>query len=326
MRAKDKARIILQKAVKQRSSDIFLFPKSNKYALYLRDNNDIFLLEEFDLEYGQELISYFKYIAQMDIAEHRRPQVGAFETLIDNKKIYLRFSSNGNFANQEGLVIRLIYSTGSNNYFFEEQKMILQNLCQKRGLIITSGPTGSGKTSTMYELARLVGENKVVMTIEDPVEIYEPTFFQTQINISAGIHYLDLMKAALRNRPNILIIGEIRDPETAKVAINAAMSGHLVLATVHAKSSLQTISRLEGLGINQDELYNALTAVSYQRLIKNEALGTPAALFDIAHGNVLKEAIMHKNRSDFVSWEENISILRKENKVSEADFQIYRQG
>jgi Type II secretory pathway, ATPase PulE/Tfp pilus assembly pathway, ATPase PilB len=121
----------------------------------------------------------------------------------------------------------LIYGEKNNNYFLPEQFNLIKKLTNQRGLIVTSGPTGSGKTSTMYELAQVIGKNKVVMTIEDPVEVWNPDFLQTQVNLIAGITYPDLLKAALRHRPDILIIGEIRDQETAKISINAALSGHL---------------------------------------------------------------------------------------------------
>lgn len=123
---------------------------------------------------------------------------------------------------------------------------MIKKVAQSRGLIITSGPTGSGKTTTMYEVAKSMSQNKVVMTIEDPVEVHEPSFLQAQVNNEAGIDYQSLLKAALRHRPDILIIGEIRDQGTARLAVDAALSGHLVFATIHAKSTLQTISRLEG--------------------------------------------------------------------------------
>ena len=150
----------------------------------------------------------------------------------------------------------------------------------------------------MYELARLAGKNKIVMTIEDPVEVWQPEFLQTQVNIIAGITYPDLLKAALRHRPDILIIGEIRDTDTARISINAALSGHLVFATVHAKTALQTISRLEGLGITRDELENCLTAVSYQRLLPIENKDSLGCLMDVDYGERLFDAITSNNRAD----------------------------
>ncbi len=112
-------------------------------------------------------------------------------------------------------------------------------------------------------------------------------FLQAQVNNEAGIDYQNLLKAALRHRPDILIIGEIRDQGTARLAVDAALSGHLVFATVHAKSTLQTISRLEGLGIRFDELTNCLTAVSYQRLLVSQ--GKLKCLMDIAADSLLKK-------------------------------------
>ncbi|QNQ80683.1 competence type IV pilus ATPase ComGA [Lactobacillus sp. PV034] len=326
METKKLAKEILELAVKNSSSDIFIFPHTEYFEINVRTNTGIKNLKKVDKQEGNELISYFKFIGEMDIAEHRRPQVGALKKEIRNEKVYLRFSSTGNFLNQEALVIRLIYGAKKNNYFFEEQIDELKNLCQKRGLVITSGPTGSGKTSTMYQLARSLGKDKIVMTIEDPVEIYESRFLQTQINPKANIDYLKLLKAALRNRPDILIIGEIRDEKTAKMAVNAALSGHLVLATVHAKSSLQTISRLEGLGINKSELFNSLTSVSYQRLIWHEKLQEPACLLDTVSGKELQMAILNDERDDFISWKEHITKLRKEKIINEEQFSFFEKG
>ena len=326
MEIKKLANEILEVAVKECSSDIFIFPHTTHFEVKIRTDSGIKNLKKLENKDGVELIGYFKFCGEMDIAEHRRPQVGALERKIRDEKIYLRFSSTGNFLNQEALVIRLIYGDKKNNYFFMEQINSLKNLCKKRGLIVTSGPTGSGKTSTMYQLAKSLGSKKIVMTIEDPVEIYESNFLQTQVNLTANIDYSKLLKAALRNRPDILIIGEIRDKLTARLAINAALSGHLVLATVHAKSSLQTISRLEGLGINKSELFNSLTAVSYQRLIWNKQNQQLACLLDIASGKEMEVEIFNDKRNDFIDWNDNLRKLRMEGVISENQFKLFAEG
>lgn len=325
MKIKEFVEEILTKAVSQRASDLFIFPKSADYQLFMRNEEGIRSLQRVSLAQGKELLSYLKFMSQMDIAEHRRPQVGALNQELAGQRVFLRFSSVGDFLNQEALVIRLIYGCQNNKYFFSEQLVQLEQLCQKRGLIITSGPTGSGKTSTMYELARNYGQDKVVMAIEDPIEIFEPHFLQTQVNLEAGITYLSLLKAALRNRPDVLIIGEIRDHETAEVAVNAALSGHLVLATVHAKSSLQTISRLEGLGIKRSMLANSLTAVSYQRLMPSQKQGL-ACLFDVVAGDELKQQIKLANRSDFIAWSASLQKLKREGEISEETYRIFQAG
>ena len=179
----------------------------------------------------------------------------------------------------------------------------------------------------MYELAQVIGKNKVVMTIEDPVEVWNSSFLQTQVNLIAGITYPNLLKAALRHRPDILIIGEIRDPETAKISINAALSGHLVLATIHAKTALQTISRLEGLGITKDELSNCLTAVSYQRLLPVKNKNEVACLMDIGYGEMLKQAINNNDRRrNLHDWQSSLNQLVKRGKISEKTQQVFEEG
>ena len=316
---------IIFNAIQAQVSDIFLMPTLNNYQVEFRLKNGVQNFKKIESSLGRELLNYFKFAAQMDIAEHRRPQVGSLIKEFEHQKIFLRLSCVGNFNDQESLVIRIIYGMQENNYFFPDQLEQLKQLSKQRGMIITSGPTGSGKTSTMYEVARLVSKNKMIMTIEDPIEIWEESFLQTQVNNTAGISYLDLLKVALRHRPDVLIIGEIRDSETAKVAINAALSGHLVLATVHAKSTFQTLSRLEGLGVRKDELYNAVTAVSYQRLLltKDERL---SCLLDIASGPQLKQEILNEQRRDFSVWQQNMSYLKEKDRINEVTFNDHQYG
>ncbi|WP_201346823.1 GspE family protein, partial [Lactobacillus nasalidis] len=209
---------------------------------------------------------------------------------------------------------RIIYSLAESRYFLPEQFQELVDLCWRRGLIVTSGPTGSGKTTTMYELARRLSRTKMVMTIEDPVEVHEESFFQAQVNEAAGISYASLLKAALRHRPDVLIIGEIRDEATAHLAVDAALSGHLVLATVHAKSTFQTISRLESLGVKNNELVNCLTAISYQRLLPGRQ--GPGCLLDLASRDELAAALANPRRGDFESWEENLAGLAEKGAIT----------
>lgn len=324
MAGKTNVNAIISEAIKKKASDIFLLPKANGYRLLFRLTRQMITVAQYNEQDGLKIINYLKYAAHMDIAEHRRPQVGAMSFQEDAEKFYLRLSSIGDFDDHESLVIRLIYQIEQSCYLIKEQLQLLKELCQQRGLLITSGPTGSGKTTTMYELAKEIGQEKMVMTIEDPVEVQEQTFLQTQVNVEAGISYGELLKAALRHRPDILIIGEIRDKGTARLAIDAALSGHLVLATVHAKSTLQTLARLKGLGIRNDELINCLTAVSYQRLLPiNNGC---ACLLDIASGPVLREELVQQRGLDFVAWRQNLKKLVREGKIDEKIRQQYQQG
>lgn len=324
MRTKEAVNTLIDEAIALHSSDIFFLINEEQLMIKFRTINGIKLQDTFSINQGREIINFLKFAAQMDIAEHRRPQVGAFEYQYQGDKFYLRLSSIGDFKNNESLVIRVIYQVSAGKYFFDHQLDQLLRLTSKRGLIITSGPTGSGKTTTMYQIAKQVGKNRMVMTIEDPVEIHESDFLQTQVNLEADISYPRLLEAALRHRPDILIIGEIRNANTARLAIDAALSGHLVLATVHAKSTLQTISRLESLHINTNELSNCLTAVSYQRLLPTNS--GFSCLMDIASGSLLQSNIDRGKREDYVGWRQNLIKLKERGKISAQVFEQFEAG
>ena len=324
MKIKEAVNSLIEDAINKHSSDIFFLMRGVNLVVRFRTIIGIEKQAEYSIKEGKEMINFLKFAAQMDIAEHRRPQVGAFEYDFKGQIYYLRLSSIGDFNDHESLVIRIIYQISTGKYFFDEQIENLKTLAQRRGLIVTSGPTGSGKTTTMYNLAKMIGQNQMVMTIEDPVEIHEISFLQTQVNMTAEITYSKLLEAALRHRPDILIIGEIRNAITARLAIDAALSGHLVFATVHAKSTLQTISRLESLNINTADLYNCLTAVSYQRLLPTNT--GFACLMDIDSGHQLQADISKHKRGDYVSWHQNLVKLKERKRISEQVFEQFQAG
>ena len=324
MKIKEAVNSLIEDAINKHSSDIFFLMRGVNLVVRFRTIMGIENQAEYSIREGKEMINFLKFAAQMDIAEHRRPQVGAFEYDFKGQIYYLRLSSIGDFNDHESLVIRIIYQISTGKYFFDEQVENLKTLAQRRGLIVTSGPTGSGKTTTMYNLAKMIGQNQMVMTIEDPVEIHEISFLQTQVNMTAEITYSKLLEAALRHRPDILIIGEIRNAITARLAVDAALSGHLVFATVHAKSTLQTISRLESLNINAADLYNCLTAVSYQRLLPTNT--GFACLMDIDSGHQLQADISKHKRGDYVSWHQNLVKLKERKRISEQVFEQFQAG
>lgn len=324
MQVVDSSQALIARAIAVHASDIFILPSPAGFELKLRHDRQLIVLELMTQQEGQALINHLKYAAQMDVAEHRRPQVGACEYEIADAKYALRLSSIGNFQDRESLVIRIIYGLSESRYFLPEQFQELCALAPRRGLILTSGPTGSGKTTTMYGLAKHIGQDKLVMSIEDPVEINETNFLQVQVNDRAEMAYEALLKAALRHRPDVLIIGEIRDSGTARLAVDAALSGHLVLATVHAKSTFQTIARLAGLGISQTDLRNCLTAISYQRLLPS-AQGI-ACLLDIAGPARLIPALQHPQSQAFVAWQTKLHDLFQEGMIDETTYETFQNG
>jgi len=168
------------------------------------------------------------------------------------------------------MVVRLIYPPELNSQIDEGIIEELMPISKRKGMMIFAGPMGSGKTSLMYALGRQLSWNKKVMCIEDPIEIAEDNFLQLQVNNEAGMTYEELIKTSLRHRPEVLIIGEIRDSQTAKQAVQAAICGYTVMTTIHGKSKYSVIQRLRQFGVNDTEILNAVNYISYQRLVPTE--------------------------------------------------------
>ncbi|MGN1279794.1 MAG: competence type IV pilus ATPase ComGA, partial [Limosilactobacillus sp.] len=292
----------------RRIADLYVLPFKNYYRLMVAEQGQLKLFKETPPDYGCRLIAYLKYRADMAVSEHRRPQLGAMTWHCGPEKVNLRLSSVGDYQGRESLVVRFIYQLTDDRYhlLFPEQWQELKGLLHRRGLILFAGPMGSGKTTTMYRLARELANKQVVMTIEDPVEINEPRFVQLQTNDLAGMGYQQLLRLGLRHRPNVFIIGEIRDPQTAMMTIQAALSGHLVLGTVHARDAYGVIARLIQLGISPYYLEQVLTGVCYQRLLM-QTDRTLAVLFDQLSGPALAcEVKKQQGRGMTDAWAHNL--------------------
>ncbi|MDV0431204.1 competence type IV pilus ATPase ComGA [Lactiplantibacillus sp. DA1] len=272
---------IIQAAVSQRASDIYWLPAAEGYQILIQTTGSLRALAQMTTEGAQQLMNHIKYRSNMAISDHRRPQLGAMTLILEKQTLNLRISAVGDFLDRESLVVRLLYEGESQalQYLIPHQRQQLSQLMHRTGLILFAGPMGAGKTSTMYDLVRQLRGQRLVMTIEDPVEIYEPQFLQLQVNQPAQMAYADLLKVGLRHHPDVFIIGEIRDAETAKIAVQAALSGHLVLSTIHARGVYGIMPRLAQLGVAPAVLEQALTAMSYQRLVPVTD-GSVATIFD----------------------------------------------
>lgn len=249
--------------------DIYILPKGNSVQIFTRKGNQRVFFKELSEIEGEKLIFHFKFIGGMDIGEKRKAQVGAVTYVVNNEEKRLRLSTVGDFRQRESLVIRFLHKFGASqeNYFLPKQLSIIQKQVKRRGLHLFCGPVGSGKTTLMYKLAKETDQFQQVITIEDPVEIEEERFLQLQTNPKINLTYDALIKACLRHRPDILIIGEIRDGLTAQAAIRAALTGHTVFATIHARSILGVYERLVELGVESREITECVSGVIYQRLL-----------------------------------------------------------
>ncbi|RYL92367.1 type II/IV secretion system protein [Sporolactobacillus sp. THM7-4] len=268
-----KSRELLKDAYSLGASDIHFIPRKEDTLIELRINGYLYQLAILSRYQAQRLINHFKFLSGMDIGERRLPQSGAMLALINHDAVSLRMSTLPT-PNSESLVIRLLPQrkelTIDDLSVFEEATQGLSSLLNyENGLILISGPTGSGKTTTLYTLLSSLQKryNSRVITLEDPIEKQNDAFIQMEVNERADFTYADGFKAILRHDPDIVMIGEIRDEETAQIAVRASLTGHLVLSTVHASSASMTIRRLIELGIPRFDLKETLVGVIAERLV-----------------------------------------------------------
>ncbi|MCY0530011.1 ATPase, T2SS/T4P/T4SS family, partial [Klebsiella pneumoniae] len=227
----EKARKMIEEAVADRVSDIYLVPRGESYQVYHRIMDEREFVQDLAEEEVTAIISHFKFLAGLNVGEKRRSQQGSCDYDYGSGEISLRLSTVGDYRGKESLVIRLLYDNDKELKFWFEAAERLAEEIKGRGLYLFSGPVGSGKTTLMYHLARLKFPDKQILTIEDPVEIKQEDMLQLQLNEAIGATYDNLIKLSLRHRPDLLIIGEIRDAETARAVIRASLTGATVFST-----------------------------------------------------------------------------------------------
>ena len=262
----------LLKADKLGASDLHIESFNGYCRLRIRVDGILHPLESISCDQGRKLISQIKLLADMDIAQSRLPQDGRLSYSLALKTIALRVNSIPT-VHGEKIVLRLLahhgkrYKLDKIGLLPEQFNKIRQIIKKPNGLILVCGPTGSGKTVSLYALLELLNTGKEnICTIEDPVEIFEDGINQISINRKAGMGFSQALRALLRQDPDILMVGEIRDAETAEISVKAAQTGHLVLATLHSRSALSARLRLLQLGVKKHLLDDALKLVIAQRL------------------------------------------------------------
>ena len=265
---------IITDAARNQATDIHIIPRKKDTLVQIRLTNKLIPRLSLPKDECDRLISHFKFTANMDIGERRRPQSGAIFFEVDGQLMGLRLSTLPS-NNRESLVIRLLPQQEQIPFhqlslFPAMTRKLLALLKHAHGLIIFTGPTGSGKTTTLYSLlnetAHLFHRN--VITLEDPIEKNYDSVLQVQVNEKAGVTYAAGLKAILRHDPDIIMVGEIRDAETAKIAVRAALTGHLVLSTMHTRDAKGAVYRLREFGVNWLEVEQTLIAVTAQRLVE----------------------------------------------------------
>ena len=266
--------MIINQAVKERASDIHIEPLEESVRIRYRIDGVLHDAATLPKGVHSALVSRIKVMASMDIAERRRPQDGQISMTVDDREIDFRVASI-EISLGEVVAIRVLDKSTSLVPLPELglQPMTLQLyeglLSSPYGMVVVCGPTGSGKTTTLYSsLSKLDTQHTNIMTIEDPVEYHFKGINQIQVNVPAGITFAAGLRAIMRHDPDIVLVGEIRDRETAEVAVQAALTGHLVLTTLHANDAAGAIVRLIDLGVEPFLLTSALLASISQRLVR----------------------------------------------------------
>lgn len=265
---------ILSYAAKTKASDIHIEPLEDSLIIRCRIDGVLRKIMDLPKAVTPALVSRIKILSNLKIDEHRIPQDGQFTVLVDDKEIDLRIAISP-VTWGEQVVIRLLDKKGVS---MEVEKMgmsgralrsVLNGIQKPNGMILTSGPTGSGKSTTLYALIQKIKSEEInIVTLEDPVEYKMDGINQIQVNVDAGLTFASGLRSILRQDPDVVMVGEIRDSETASLAVQAALTGHLVFSTLHTNSAAGILPRLLDMGIEPFLLASTLNVVIGQRLVR----------------------------------------------------------
>ena len=358
---------ILAESLKENASDIHIEPYEKEALVRFRLDGVLSTVLSPSVQITPLLISRIKVMSKLDIAEKRLPQDGRMSVKLGGRNIDLRVSTMPS-SHGERVVMRLL-DKDAGKLQVDDLGMPrataaeLDDLIKRpHGIILVTGPTGSGKTTTLYAaLQQMEREERNIMTVEDPVEYDLPGISQTQINLRAGMTFARGLRAILRQDPDVILIGEIRDGETAEIATQASLTGHLVLSTLHTNTAAGAITRLQDLGVDSFLLASTIRGIVSQRLLRklcihccvrvapNEfnrdllALGSNAsiyeaagciscnntgfsgrqALFELVSVDSPLQALIHKNAGEI---ELEASIRTQVPSIRAAGFELVRQG
>lgn len=266
---------LARKAIFSRASDIHIEAVHNSLCIRFRVDGQLKIFFIFNKEFSIVLSSYIKMLSKLDITQSRLPMDSRFSLLLDKNKYDFRVSTMPTIEG-ESIVLRILHDKninkkiqdlGFSNHIYEEIKNITK---LTTGLVLITGPTGSGKSTTLYSIIKKLNtQNKKIITIEDPVEYKVEQIQQIPVNDSIGLSFDVILKNILRQDPDIILIAEIRDKYSLDVALQASLTGHLVLASIHANNSVETLSRLTDLKADRYLLSSTLKYIISQRLVLN---------------------------------------------------------
>ena len=286
-------------AMEKQATDIHFHYRHNTLKIMIRGKQG--MEDVHSAAFNVKLFHYLKYIADLDLGNSDCPQSGSFSFEWKQQTLFFRFSLITSYDTQTG-VLRIL-----NNHHKialrqlshdPKQTAIFQGWCkQTSGMVILSGPTGSGKTTTLYALLSEIaniGKHKI-MTLEDPIEVHDDRFVQLAVNEAAGFTYEEGIRQFMRHDPDVIMIGEIRDVYSARMAYRCALSGHLVFSCIHAKNAAEALKRLNELGISNQNLKDTLSAVCSQRLYPHRQKGKERiCIYEILQGTQLQAALSNK--------------------------------
>ncbi len=265
---------ILEHAVALRASDIHIEPKGEEVSVRLRVDGVLVPQQPLPGHTALPLVSRVKIVAGMDISEKRVPQDGTFAIPVKDQEVNIRASTFPTHTGEK-VVLRLLADKllltdmAKLGMRTKQLQQVLRGARQSSGLVLVTGPTGSGKTSTLHSvLAQLDAAKLNIVTLEDPIEIRSLALNQAQVNPRSGFTFAGGLRSILRQDPDVILVGEMRDLETAQIAFRASLTGHLVLSTLHTSSTVETITRLLDIGLEPYLVASSLSTVVAQRLVR----------------------------------------------------------
>ncbi|MDP3974986.1 MAG: GspE/PulE family protein [Candidatus Jorgensenbacteria bacterium] len=297
---------IVEYGYSSRASDIHIDPAEDKVMVRLRIDGILHDTFPFSSELQAEVVSRIKVLSGLKTDIHHAPQDGRFKAQVEGgKDIDIRVSITPTYYG-ENVVMRLLVDTVQvftlqDLGFSPDQLVLVENAIQKPfGMILANGPTGSGKTTTLYTILKKLNTREVsIITIEDPIEYSIPGVTQIPVSLQAGLTFANGLRSILRQDPNIIMVGEIRDSETASIAVNAALTGHLVLSTLHTSDAATTFPRLVDMGVPHFLVSSTVNVVIAQRLVRKVCITCrKSRTLNVAElkslGGIAKDALVEK--------------------------------